>query len=143
MASKRITCPELCGILPGSNPVIEYGLVEYLQDVVLKSANAIGSALGSCEMTLRVFEQTLGLRGPAQVGLSIYLKKDEWEDLCRRIAQVAQLPGQKPEDLYAFALCNRAILLAADVADEDVPQLRLKAPRREQPTEATAPGGQA
>jgi hypothetical protein len=119
---KRITCPELCGAVavPGGPPVL-WGLVEYLEDIVLQRAV---NSLSLVEMVLRILQQTRGLRGAAQVGKPICITSNEHEMLCSVIDSI-KIPLTQPDRLWTFGICNLAIKRAAECSEEDVPRLSL------------------
>lgn len=109
MTNKLITCPPLCGVaLNLRGEPKEFGLVEYVQDVLLPGAM---SSAELCDFLLRMMK-ACPPRGPEQVGKTIELDSDDWKILCS-LARKERNPGS-PENLVAFATCNRAILLAVD-----------------------------
>ncbi len=109
MNTKLITCPPLCGVAINlRGEPVEFGLVEYVQDVLLPGAM---SSAELCDFLLRVMK-ACPPRGPEQVGKPIALSREDWTTLCA-FARKERNPGS-PENLVAFATCNRAILLATD-----------------------------
>lgn len=114
--TKTFTCPPLCGvgIGPRGQPV-EWGVVEYVQDVLLPGA--LGT-VDLCDATLRILK-ALPPRGPEQVGKAVELDKDDWNVL-RGLAAQQRNPGSV-ESLMAFAICNRAILLAQEIPNAEKP----------------------
>lgn len=107
--NKLITFPPLCGVAINVRGVpTEWGLVEYIQDILL--SDALGSA-DLCEFAIRV-NPALPPRGPEQAGQTIALDKDDWKTLCA-LAAKQRNPGS-PENMMAFAACNLAIFRAKD-----------------------------
>jgi hypothetical protein len=107
--TKLITCPPLCGVaISARGEPKEWGLVEYVQDILLN--DALGTA-ELCEFAMRA-NAVLPKRGPEQVGATIALDKDDWKTLCA-LAAKQRNPGS-PENTMAFAACNLAIFRAKD-----------------------------
>ncbi len=113
MTDKLITCPPLCGTFVNQRPdgvdVIQWGLVEYLQDIVLP--DALG-AVELCDMVIRVTKE-LPPRGAEQVDKVVRVTEKDWQLLCSLVGMRRKAPGG-PENLMAAAICNRAVLVAAD-----------------------------
>lgn len=117
MTSKQINCPELKGVLINGTNITQWGLVEYLEDVILPRALATADM---CEMSIRVLTQLTGKRGQAQVGWRFIVSTADHQKLCELArGLVGQLPPvlSSPENMIAVATCNIAIYLAADVED--------------------------
>lgn len=109
MTDKLITCPPLCGVqLNLRGEPVQWGLVEYVQDVLLRGSNTTPEL---CDFTLRVME-ACPPRGPEQVGAKLRLNPDDHRTLCGLTKRDNGLIG--PENIVASAKCHRAILLAVD-----------------------------
>jgi hypothetical protein len=108
---KALVCPPLLGISPNvRGEFVEWGIVEYIQDVLLPGA--LGT-VEHCDAALRVLTAIKGLRGPKQVGVRL-----EFEDAdCALLVGLARQPRQGigPENLVAMATYNRALMLAETV----------------------------
>jgi hypothetical protein len=120
MTDKLITCPPLCGAFVNAQPdglrVVQWGLVEYLQDIVLP--DALGT-VELCDLVLRITKE-IPERGPGQVGKQIRVGAKDWQALCALVSVRRNAPGG-PVNLLATAICIRAGLVAAD-ASADSPK---------------------
>lgn len=112
MTARKITFPELAGVASVGDKTVKWGLHEYFTQIIIP--NALGSA-ELCEMSIRLLKAISGLEGENQVGKSIVVSTEDWKLLRSSLAHPPA--GAPPEMLMAFAVCNKAILLAAEVED--------------------------
>lgn len=108
---KSIACPSLLGVSPNvRGEFVEWGIIEYIQDILLPGA--LGT-VEHCDSALRILAVIKGLRGPTQVGVRIELEDAD----CALLVALARQPRQGigPENLVAMATYNRALMLAETV----------------------------